>query len=214
MSQYQYIYLHGLASSPLSQKAQYLNQCFQEKSIDLLILDLNDNDFSHLTLTRQINQVVDCFVQDSQQEIRIIGSSFGGLTAAWLAQKYSQIESIILLAPAFNFKNHWLPKLLPETIEQWKTTKYLPVYHYGEDKELPLHYQFVIDLNKYEDQQLNQSIPTLILHGINDQIIPIEASQQYNSDHSWANLIELDSDHSLTSVMPTIWQHIQQFWQL
>ncbi len=117
MIRYKYLYLHGFASSPLSKKAQYFQQSLAKQNINLNIIDLNDNNFSHLTLTRQINQVSGYFPKDNQTKIRIIGSSFGGLTAAWLAEKYpQQIDSIIILAPAFNFQNEWLPKLSQETL--------------------------------------------------------------------------------------------------
>ena len=173
-----------------------------------------NNDFSHLTLTKQIKQVANCFEVNHKQNIRIIGSSFGGLTAAWLGEKYSQIDSIILLAPAFNFKNHWLVNLTTETLQQWQEKGYLPVYHYGENRELPLHYQFLTDLSHYEQKKLKQSIPTLILHGINDEVISIHASRQYTKNRPWVKLIELESDHSLTDVMPIISKNITQFWQL
>jgi predicted esterase YcpF (UPF0227 family) len=214
MTKYQYIYLHGFASSPLSNKAQYLNNCFQKIGINLNIIDLNQGDFTKLTLTRQIKQAASHFNLDNDTKIRIIGSSFGGLTGTWLAQKYTQIESMILLAPAFGFKNHWLPKLGQETINQWKQNSYLPVYHYGEKKEMPLHYQFLKDLNKYEDSQLNKSLPTLILHGKFDEVIPINSSYQYVKNNPLAKIIALESDHSLANVMPEIWLNIRQFLQI
>ena len=80
-----YIYLHGFASSPLSAKAQYLDSCFRECQIDLEIPDLNQGDFSHLTLTRQLQQVENLF--PAKKPVVLIGSSFGGLTAAVLAER-------------------------------------------------------------------------------------------------------------------------------
>ena len=214
MTKYQYIYLHGFASSPLSNKAQYLSNCFREKDINLNIIDLNQGDFSHLTLSRQLKQVASSLNFAHQTKIRIIGSSFGGLTATWLAQQYSQIESLILLAPAFGFKNHWLPKLGKEMINQWRETGYLQVYHDGEKKEMALHSQFLEDLNQYEDIHLKRPIPTLILHGKFDEVIPIEASYQYAQNNPLAKLIALESDHSLANVMPDIWLNIREFMQI
>ena len=49
-----YIYLHGFASSPQSSKAIYLRDRFAEINLNLEVLDLNQGDFTHLTLTRQI----------------------------------------------------------------------------------------------------------------------------------------------------------------
>ncbi|MCS6812403.1 MAG: esterase, partial [Cyanobacteria bacterium] len=51
------IYLHGFASSPNSTKARYLADCFAQAGLPLTVPDLNQGDFSHLTLTRQIQQV-------------------------------------------------------------------------------------------------------------------------------------------------------------
>ena len=200
-----YIYLHGFASSPQSQKAQYLRDRFTEIGINLNIIDLNAGDFSHLTLTRQIEQTRSTFPVDNSP-VTIIGSSFGGLTAAWLGEKYPQVQRLILLAPAFGFLNHWLPKLGETQIKQWQESGYLSVYHYGEKQELPLHYQFMTDIKQYDESQLKRVLPTLILHGQNDDVIPIEASRNYIRQHPWAKLIELESDHTLTNVMSEIWQ--------
>jgi uncharacterized protein len=205
-----YIYLHGFASSPQSYKSQYLSDRFREAQINLQIPDLNQNDFSHLTLSRQIEQVKALFPSD-REPVAIIGSSFGGLTAAWLAEKYSQVECLILLAPAFNFVNYWSSQLGEAALEQWRKSGYLSVYHYGEKRSLSLDYQFVVDFERYPELELQKSIPTLILHGINDDVIPIQSSRDYASQRSWVKLIELDSDHSLGDVMPEIWDGIKKF---
>jgi hypothetical protein len=105
----EYIYLHGFASSPQSSKAQYLRDRFSQWGLNLNILDLNGGDFSRLTLTRQIQQTQAIF-PPAHIPVTVIGSSFGGLTAAWLAEKCPQIQRLILLAPAFGFLEHWLPK--------------------------------------------------------------------------------------------------------
>ncbi|MFM7437244.1 MAG: YqiA/YcfP family alpha/beta fold hydrolase, partial [Snowella sp.] len=46
-----YIYLHGFASSPDSAKARFIRDRFVEKQISLSVPDLNQNNFSELTLT-------------------------------------------------------------------------------------------------------------------------------------------------------------------
>ena len=90
----QYIYLHGFASSPQSHKAQYLANHFKETGIKLQVLDLNQNDFTNLTLTRQINQTVANF-NNSDIPITLIGSSFGGVTSVWVAEKYQQVQRLV-----------------------------------------------------------------------------------------------------------------------
>jgi len=206
----QYIYLHGFASSPQSHKAQYLFHRFQETGIQLQVLDLNQNDFTNLTLTRQINQTVANFNQ-SDIPITLIGSSFGGLTSVWVAEKYPQVQRLVLLAPAFDFVSHWQNKLGEEQLKKWQESGFLSVYHYKEAKLVPLSYHFFEDINQYQENCLQRKIPTLILHGQHDTTIPIQASINYTQQHSDVKLISLDSDHSLRDKMAIIWQEIKVF---
>lgn len=205
-----YIYLHGFASSPRSSKANYLRDRFAEVNLKLTVLDLNQRDFSKLTLTRQIQQTINAF-DDIQTPVTLIGSSFGGLTAAWVAEQKIQVQHLILLAPAFGFPHSWYAQLPPEQIEQWQESGYLSVYHYGENRQIPLHYQFLQDADNYPISGLKRSLPTLIIHGINDDVVPIEVSRNYVAKHSQARLLELDSDHGLNDVRERIWQETRSF---
>ncbi|MGF1498917.1 MAG: YqiA/YcfP family alpha/beta fold hydrolase [Elainellaceae cyanobacterium] len=205
-----YLYLHGFASSPKSAKAQALRQRFRSRGLDLIIPDLNQADFLNLTLTRQIQQVQAQLPPPPEASV-VIGSSFGGLTAAWLGETCPTVERLILLAPAFGFMEHWLPKLGPIQIQQWRQTGVFRVYHYGEQAMMPLSYRFVTDFAQYPDSALRRSRPTLIFHGRYDEVIPIQASRRYASDRPWVTLMELDSDHSLANSLETIWEGIQSF---
>lgn len=205
-----FIYLHGFASCPESAKAIYLVGKFLNLGLSLQVPNLNQNDFSHLTITRQIEQVIELF-DSTTAPITLIGSSLGGLTAAWLGQKKLQVQRLILLAPAFDFLNHWLPKLGDVQLQEWQESDFLPVYHYCEKRTIPLHYKFVEDALQYQGIQLLRPVPTLILHGQHDQVIPIKASQSYANARPWVKLIELDSDHALVDVMPIIWSEILAF---
>ncbi|QLE42044.1 esterase [Nostoc sp. C052] len=209
----QYIYLHGFASSPHSAKARNISDRFTQIHTKLKIPDLNAGDFSQLTITRQIAQVTAEFNNDSTP-VTLIGSSLGGLTAAHLGQQNLQVQRLVLLAPAFGFLSHWLPKLGDEEVQRWLQEKYIMVYHYGEERLIPLSYDFVIDAAQYQEKLLQRPISTLILHGKNDEVIPIEASRDFARSRPWVQLIELDSDHALGNVMEEIWQAIHLFCQL
>ena len=204
-----YIYLHGFASSPNSAKAQYFRSAFAELAIDLKIPDLNQGNFSQLTITRQIEQILALF-PPNPTPITLIGSSLGGLTAALLAEKSLQVQRLVLLAPAFEFLSHWLPQLGEAKLKQWQAEQQLMVYHYAEKRSLPLSYNFVIDAANYQDELLLRPVPTLILHGCDDEVIPITASRNFASSRPWVQLIELNSNHALADVM-TQWQQIKSF---
>ena len=204
-----YIYLHGFASSPQSIKAQKFKALFAQKNIPLMIPDLNQDDFYHLTLTRQIQQVSTYLDDNDPTPVILIGSSLGGLTAALIAEKHEKVKQLILLAPAFSFFSHWLESLDNNVLNNWKNQGELSIYHYGYDQELPLSYQFIIDGKTYDETILKRPVPTLIFHGKHDEVIPIESSYNYTKIRERVTLIELDSDHGLTDMTPNIWQHIQ-----
>ncbi|NES89663.1 MULTISPECIES: YqiA/YcfP family alpha/beta fold hydrolase [Okeania] len=210
LNNYTYIYLHGFASSPKSNKAIYLRDRFAEINLNLNILDLNQNDFYNLTLTRQIHQV-ESEITKKSTPIILIGSSFGGLTSTFLAEQNFHVKAIILLAPAFNFLSHWQQNLGEENLQKWQERGDYWIYHYGEKKYSLLSYDFIVDLIEYEEKKLKRTLPTLIFHGLNDNVIPIQASREFVAKRSWVELIELDTDHTLGNVMAKVWQEINQF---
>ncbi|MEB3226132.1 MAG: YqiA/YcfP family alpha/beta fold hydrolase [Synechococcus sp.] len=198
------LYLHGFASSPQSRKAQY----FAENIPGLLIPDLNQEDFGSLTISRQLEQIQPLLIEPSY----IIGSSLGGLTAAILAEQFPErVRKIILLAPAFQFTTHWRRRLGATTLIQWQREAYLPVFHYSYQQEIPLHYNFFKDAEAYANYSFQNTVPTLILHGIHDETVPITVSENYGKNRPWTTLISLDSDHSLGNCLDRLLQETEQF---
>lgn len=205
-----FLYLHGFASSPESAKARYLRDRFATLQINLKTPDLNQGDFSQLTITRQLCQVEAEFSPEVIP-VTLIGSSLGGLSAAHLGQRNLQVQQLVLLAPAFQFLSNWLSQLGEQKLQQWQAQQYITLYHYGEKRSLPLSYQFILDAAQYREDVLLRPIPTLILHGEHDEVIPIQASRDFAAQRPWVQLIELDSDHALGNVLPEIWEAIKVF---
>jgi pimeloyl-ACP methyl ester carboxylesterase len=79
---------------------------------------------------------------------------------------------------------------------------------------LPLDYGFVTDAETYDEAELTVPLPTLILHGQQDEVIDIAASRAYARDRPWVTLIPLDSDHALANVEGEIWTAVHRFLQL
>lgn len=212
---YQYLYLHGFASSPQSKKAVYLIQQYQKLGIKLNVVDFNQPDFANLTLTRQINQVYQTIQKNSEQQFILIGSSFGALTANWVAHQFpDRIKALIFLAPAFNFLNYWQQKISTEELNQWQTQGNKLIYHYGAKQELSLNYLFWQDIQNYDETIIKHNLPTLIFHGIDDQTIPIEMSRNYAQENDHVTLKELNSDHGLNDCHSHIFQQINDWLSL
>ncbi|MEB3212986.1 MAG: YqiA/YcfP family alpha/beta fold hydrolase [Leptolyngbyaceae bacterium] len=210
---HRFIYLHGFASSPQSFKARYFVRKFEQMGQPLLVPDLNQHSFFELTLTRQIQYIQDLMLQDPLPKA-VIGSSLGGLTATWLAERCDLVTKLVLLAPAFNFMHYWLPKLGRPTLENWQHTGKLSVYHHGYQGFSDLGYSFLQDIQQYDDATLCRNIPTLIIHGRHDEVIPVEASKQFAGDRPWVHLQEVNSDHNLSNVTEFMWQSMSNFLEI
>ncbi|GAB4211475.1 MAG: alpha/beta fold hydrolase [Synechococcales cyanobacterium] len=206
-----YLYLHGFASSPASTKAQYFRALWQTWGWNLVIPDLNQPDFAHFTLSRAIQQITEGITDAGDPEVILVGSSLGGLVASWVAESCPQVHALVLLAPAFEFAAQWWPRLNPSEQRAWQETGWRWVHHYGYGDPQPLHYGFVEDLRRYQDDHLRRPLPTLILHGQWDDTIPLSASQAYAQSRPWVQLLSLPSDHALTDVLPEIGQQVQRF---
>ncbi|WP_017324254.1 YqiA/YcfP family alpha/beta fold hydrolase [Synechococcus sp. PCC 7336] len=206
-----FFYLHGFASGPSSSKGVFLKQQLaQSDNIDLQIPDFNEGGFTHLTVSRQIEQVCDRL---PNSPTILIGSSLGGLTAAWVAEQMPQVERVILLAPAFEFARRWQMALGREAIAAWQAHGKRSFFHYGQQAELPLHYRFVEDALGYNEAQLKRQVPTAIVHGRQDDVVPVRVSRQFAGDRDWVELLELDSDHALgdEASKAAIWKTVQRF---
>jgi pimeloyl-ACP methyl ester carboxylesterase len=204
-----FFYLHGWASSPQSSKAQFFKQCFEQRGLSLQIPDLNQKDFYHLTLTRQIQQV-EALLPDSP--VTIIGSSFGGLITLWLAERQPQIQCIVVLAPALNFLSLCKARMGETQFARWRSQGEFAFYYYAEQRERLISYAFIEDLHQYVDADLLQRrVPTLILHGNKDDVVPIQMSRDFAATRPWVKLVEFDSDHRLTDVQAQLWQAISSF---
>jgi uncharacterized protein len=208
-----YIYLHGFSSGPGSTKAKYIKQRFDLHGLKLQVPDLNQDDFTHLTISRQIDQVVNLLPADGSP-VTLIGSSLGGWISTIIAQNHPQVERLVLLAPAFDFLAHWLPKIGEQQLNLWAQTGYLDIYHHAVKDLVPLHYDFLHDVRKYPLAEITRNLPTLIIHGLNDDVVPIAASREFVTSHPWTELLEWDSDHQLTDRNEQIWQEICRFCQI
>jgi hypothetical protein len=208
-----YLYLHGFASSPQSTKAKYMQQKFAELGLTLHVPDLNLTDFSTVTLSEQLNYLDRTYLQDNQ-EITVIGSSLGGFLAVQLAAQNSLVQKLILFAPAFGFSQRIAQALGEENIKQWQQSGNREFYHYGLKRNVNLQFQFFIDAQKYSEEKLLRSLPMLIFHGINDDVVPASLSEEFAKKRSQVTLKLLNDDHALGKDLESIWQDTKQFLAL
>ena len=202
------VYLHGFASSPHSSKAQFFRRKFAASGIPVAIPQLDQGRFEQLTISGQLD-VIERAV--GEQPAILVGSSLGGYLAALYAARHpSQVERLVLLAPAFQFPRRWRERYSDQDWERWKSEGSTPVFHFGEGREQRLGYQFVEDAAQYEDEPEFLQ-PALILHGARDSIVPADISRAYAAGNPHTKLVLFESGHELTDVLEPMWVQVLLF---
>ena|SRR5690348_2109445 len=201
------VYLHGFASGPSSKKARFFQERFAGLGIEMEIPDLAAGDFEHLTITSQLKVIERA---SRNEPVSLIGSSMGGYLAALYAAVHPEVDKLVLMAPAFSFVTRWPETLGQIRFDEWRTSGYLPVFHYGEGRELQLRYDLIEDGRFYEDYP-NFQQPAIIFHGKNDAVVPAGYSITFSQQHNQTTLHLLDSDHELLDVMDFMWAETRKF---
>ena len=158
------VFAHGLEGSPNGRKIQMLRSAGfsveapdgRGKPLQARIADLEE-----LTKGRRV---------------LLVGSSYGGLAAAYLAHHFPErFVGLLLLAPALH------------------------------RSEPPVHDSTLL--------HPPAQVPTLVIHGVRDAIVPIDASRRY-ALNGGIRLIERDDDHRLQLSMEVMIEAVQKLIQI
>lgn len=204
------VYLHGFASSPRSSKAQFFKERFEQLGIEVTIPDLAQGNFAQLTLTGQLAVVNDAA---GPGPLIVMGSSMGGYLAALYAARHLEVEKVVALAPAFDFARLWRLRLGEEQMRDWAQRGWMETPHYGTGQTEHIGYELYKDALSYEPYpEITQ--PILIIHGLNDDVVPVEVSREFTLRTANARLVEVSSGHELTDQVELIWQETRLFLQI
>ncbi|MGH9656675.1 MAG: YqiA/YcfP family alpha/beta fold hydrolase [Bryobacteraceae bacterium] len=200
-------YLHGFASSPASRKARFFAARLGQEPAPLETPALDQGDFPHLTISGQLALLERLL---GGEPAILIGSSLGGYLAALYAARHPEIERSVLLAPAFNFARLWRDAIGPGGLEAWKREGVISVFHYGQNRQVPLCYSFLEDALRFEPfPEFCQ--PALLFHGRQDTSVPLQSSVKFAGRHANARLVQLESGHEMTDALEQIWLEARPF---
>jgi pimeloyl-ACP methyl ester carboxylesterase len=201
------LYLHGFASGPSSNKARFFRRTLESAGATVLVPDLAQSDFEHLTITGQLS-VIDEIV--GGEPAALVGSSMGGYLAALYAGRHALTTRLVLLAPAFGFARLWSQRLGAGAVDEWRRSGWMEVFHYGENRPRRIWYALLEDGMRYEEYP-NFSQPALIFHGIHDDVVPVESSRRFVAGHANTRLEVVDSGHELLNVLDDIGRNASRF---
>lgn len=201
------LYLHGFASSPRSRKARFFAEKLSSAGVRVEIPALDEGNFPGLTITRQL-QVISQTA--GNEPLVLIGSSLGGYLAALYAARHENVRRVLLLAPAFRFHHLWTTGMDTRNFNRWRENGSMPIFHYGEGREMTIGYQLIEDAAGYAPWP-DFSQPALIFHGTQDPHVPVEYAAEFVRNHPNARLIRMNSGHELTDVLEQIWDQSRSF---
>lgn len=137
----------------------------------------SEGKFEDLTITEGVKDVLAAieFVKSKgYSNIGLVGSSFGGLASLLAAQKSKDLNTLVLKAPVSNEQHNILARVVGKSLVQIKEQGY------SEYCGRKLNYSFFEDSQKIDGyENMDQiKIPTLIVHGDADDVVPIEQSKK------------------------------------
>mgnify|MGYP001185391003 CR=1 FL=1 len=215
------VYLHGFASSPASGKAQFLAGRLAQHGMLLHRPDLNGPDFSTLTTTRMIDQVVKHIKLLPQAPVVLIGSSLGAFVALHLADRLMASESVahpiaklVFLAPALDFGRAGVQELGEKGLEQWRRNGWVEMMHYALGEPRRIHYEFYSDAGRYDSESSRVQLPILVIQGRYDDVVNPMVVKEFVATRPHVNLVMVDDDHQLGKSFDRIWTEIASFLDL
>jgi len=210
----EFIYLHGFASGPGSQKACIFKNHLEKAQLSITIPDLQQGDFENMTLTKQISLVQSIIDEKPGVDVALIGSSMGAYLAALIAETRKEIKAVYLMAPGFNFLNRWMENMGWDKNSLSSTPDLIRVFHYSYNREVNLSTDLFRDALKWDSLSLTRNIPIRIVHGLHDETVNIRESRDFAGSRPWCQLKELDSDHGLLSCIDWIVADCMEFFRL
>lgn len=201
------LYLHGFASGPQSKKGVEFDNYFTARGHDVQRLNLRVPSFEHLRLSAMIETVQAAI----DGPVVVIGSSLGGLTAARVAERDERVRACVLLAPAFQLAARWKQQLGAAEWDAWRQRGTREVDDYTTGQKSSVDFGFVEDVERVDVGYPDVQVPTLVMHGLRDDVVPVDRARTFAAGKHNVRLIELDDGHELVASLPRLLAETEAF---
>lgn len=206
-----YVFLHGMSSFRAGEKSEALCERARQRGRGFACFDFrghgqSSGEMTELTMTDLIQDGTTVLLHMGPSIL--IGSSLGGLVAAWVAARnHDLVRGLALLSPAFGY----LPEMAREEAAEFT------MQNSGGD-EVVFNRRTIDDARQYEEGSLpgRLPMPVLLVHGKKDDAVPYGLSVQFFDaiphDHKKLWLIP-DGDHRLNLSIEEIYDRMEAFME-
>lgn len=183
----------GFGSTKDSDRQVGLCQFFADLGFAIFQADFlgcgeSSGDRAYTTISKGLEIIDTAFAYILQQTwvdekyIGLYGNSYGGMLSVQEAARHNNRYNFVILAsPAQYIEN------IEVDIEKWRKQEIMNVIRQ------PRHISFYDDLLKYDSYQAAEKIkcPVLIMHGVDDEVIPFDQTIKLNKHLSNSTLIPM-----------------------
>lgn len=201
-----FLYLHGFASGPGSTKGRALAAHYAARGIAMERLSLRVPSFEQQRLSAMIGEVR-ARIGGARDRAVVFGSSLGGLTACRAAEEDPRVCALVLLAPAFRLVERWRMRIGESEWDAWRTCGWRAVDDYAERRPSRVDFAFVEDAARADaggGGWPDVRVPTLIVHGVHDEVVDIDLSREWAAGKRHVRLVEVADGHELGASIPRI----------
>jgi len=201
-----WLYLHGFASGPESSKGVTLAAHYARKGVHLERLNLRQPSLEHLRLSAMMRTVRDAMGGERERSL-LFGSSLGGLTACRVAEEDARVCALVLLAPALRAGEQLRRRAGPAGMRHWEETGWADIEDYAEKRKARVDFGFVADVESIDARSggwPDVRVPTLLIHGRQDDTCDISNSRQWARGKRHVRLVEVDDGHELVASLERI----------
>ena len=188
------LFAHGFESNPHGSKPTYMREELGWEVTTPVMSELGWN-------IEQETEVLLRLIDEHDYDL-VSGSSMGALAAANASAMRPELDlRLLLLAPAFGLSDLWREGAGEKGLAHWKAHGSVPYHHRGFEKDIMLGWDFIEAADRMSWPELTH--PTVIMHGLQDDIVPIENSRRVTAenDHVVA-LLEIEDGHRMQQAGP------------
>lgn len=155
------------------------------------------SDVEYMDWIKAVDERINRLKKMGYKKIYLVGHSMGGVLATHAAIKHVEVKKIVLVAPAFQYlstddANSFIKAIKsgPEIIKKYQAKEVISRVLKVSITQVK-EFMKLVQLSQENPSLLN--IPTLIIQGLDDQIVPYKSSEKiFDEMHCPKWLIEID----------------------